>query len=88
MNNLKTPVYVLKRSNGFYGIFVGGKKQENLQCNSCLKDHSNYMFDYIKYELDKLVKNKIEYEVVFTTNEDEFKSGLPSLEQYLTSMEG
>lgn len=31
-------ITVLKRSNGMFGIYLNGCKEENLVCNSCLRD--------------------------------------------------
>lgn len=79
---LKT-IYVLKRSNGFIGIYVDGKKQENLTSNFSQRDHSDVMFSHIAYEINKIVNEGNNYQMIFTTNEEEFRSNLPTLSEFL-----
>lgn len=72
-------IIVLRRTNGFFGIYVNGNKQENLVHNSSLTDRVEYFIDRLMVEISKYPDAIIS----FTDKEDEYKSGLPSLEQYL-----
>lgn len=77
-------IYVLKRSNGFIGIYVNGHKQENLVSNFSSKDWSSILFDTVNNEWLKQCREFGNVcEILFTDDEEPFKSGLPSLEQYL-----
>lgn len=76
-------IYILKRSNGMMGIYVDGKTQQHLVSNYSQKDTSRFMFDRLSYEVEKTIKSGYDYKIIFTTNEEEFKSNLPSLAEFL-----
>jgi hypothetical protein len=81
---MKGQIYVLKRSNGMCGIYVNGHRQQDLKGNFSLKDNSKFMFDRIMYEYNYQAHNNgIICDIVFTEDEDNFKSDLPSIEQCL-----
>lgn len=83
----KGKIYVLKRSNGFYGIYVNGTTQEHLACNDVLSTKTESFFNRIMLELKDQAKKGLICEIIFTEDEDKFKSGLPSFQEYL-GMEG
>ena len=76
---MKNIIYVLKRNNGFIGIYVDGKKDKNLVSNFYGETSTKYFFDRLKMECDRFN----DYGIEFTENEEEFKSGLPTLQEYL-----
>jgi hypothetical protein len=76
---MENTIIVLKRSNGMYGIYINGNKQENLVSNASLTDKTQYLIDRLIIEQAKYPDAKI----IFTDKEECFKSGLPSLQEYL-----
>ena len=73
-------IFILKRSNGFIGIYVNGHKQENLASNFPQSMKADFLFDRVMFE----VSNQSQpCEIIFTEDEKKFKSGLPSLQEYL-----
>lgn len=72
-------ISVLKRSNGFYGVYVNGNRQENLYSNAPLTVSVDLLFNTI--EMASRGHEKVDIE--FTCDEERFKSGLPSLQDYL-----
>jgi hypothetical protein len=84
---MKGQIYVLKRSNGFIGIYVNGHKQENLKSNFPITDRSSSLFDSIMREFkDQAHNHNTICEIIFTEDEENFKSGLPSFTDYLGSI--
>lgn len=74
-------ITVLKRSNGMFGIYVNGCKQSDLVCNSSLRDSTEYFINRLMMETARYPEAKI----VFTDNEEPFRTGLPSLEDWLAA---
>ena len=79
---MKTKIYVLKRSNGFCGIYVNGKTQQHLESNFPLSDRGEYFF----WNIIRIQNQYKNCEIIFTENEEEFKSNLPSLQEYLQGL--
>ena len=79
----KIQIFILKRSNGFIGIYVGEFAQENLVCNFEHSMKASYLFDRITSEISNLHQYPVE--IIFTEEEEKFVSGLPSLQEYLIS---
>jgi len=72
-----TYIYILKRSNGFYGVYVNGKQQEHLKTNSPLSMPAKYLIDKVLHEMKKIVGP---ITILFTDDESEFQNDLPKLE--------
>jgi hypothetical protein len=62
-----------------YGVYVNGNKQVNLKSNSGQRDFAGALIDTIMREQVKYPDAKI----IFTDKEEDFKSGLPSFEEYM-----
>jgi len=77
-------IYVLKRSNGFFGIYVNGKEQEHLRTNSTLSMSAECLIDTVLCEMKTLVGA---VSIWFTEDESEFKSNLPKLEEFVKKYE-
>ena len=76
---MKTMVYIVKRSNGCYGIYIGGKTSSHLASNSFLSDSADTLLSSVLYRMSKI---EGEAELVITDNCEEFKSDLPSFEGF------
>jgi len=79
-------IFVLKRSNGFVGIYVNGKQQSNLTNNFPADMKSEYLFDMVKLELKNQANKGIICDVIFTDEEESFKSNLPKLESFIENL--
>ena len=77
---MKTIIYVLKRSNGCYGIYKNGKNPENLISNSFLSDSAGHFIDRILLETKGIDGTP---EIIFTDDESEFINTLPKLEDLI-----
>ena len=72
-------MYVLKRTNGMMGIYVGGHGHEHLQSNFSQRERASDLFDSIRYVQEKHKRLTGTYcTVEFTVDEEAFKSGLLS----------
>lgn len=81
---MKGQIYVLKRSNGFIGIYVNGHKQENLASNFPADDNAVSLFDRVMTEYKWQANNLGTIcDILFVDNEEDFKSGLPSFTDYM-----
>ena len=69
-------LYVLKRSNGCYGIYKDGKSQENLISNSFLTDSANLLINRLLVEVGE---NDEQPQIIFTDSESYFQNDLPEL---------
>ena len=77
----KIQIFILKRSNGFIGIYVGEFAQTNLKCNFKHSMSADYLFSRIVSEIEHLHHYPVE--IIFTEEEEKFNSGLPSIQEYL-----
>lgn len=75
MSSDNNVTYVLRRSNGMIGVYADGKKQENLLINMSQRDDAGLLFDAVLWRPG----NK----VIFTTDEEPFRTGLPGLKEYI-----
>lgn len=76
---METTLYLLKRSNGFYGIYKNGKTQDELISNSPLTNRVDVLINRIL--LEKGDANDVK--VIITDNESEFYCGLPKLSEFI-----
>jgi hypothetical protein len=79
---MENTIIVLKRSNGMYGIYVNGNRQEHLQSNASQTERASTLIDRILFESSKFENVNI----VFTDKEKPFESGLPDLLSYINKM--
>jgi hypothetical protein len=79
-----TSIYVLKRSNGLFGVYVNGKQQAHLKSNSSLTMPAEYLIDTVLREMKKVVGAVFVY---FTDDESEFQNDLPKLEDIIKQYE-
>ena len=77
---MRVILYILKRSNGCYGIYKNGKTQQHLISNSFLNDNVECFINRILLEV-KAAGNQPE--IIFTSNENEFQHDLPKLEEMI-----
>ena len=81
---MKGQIFVLKRSNGFCSIYVNGHNQNNLVSNFPLTDKAENLFDRVMQEFKNQAHNYDTIcEIIFTDNEESFKSDLPKFYEYL-----
>ena len=77
---MKSTMYIVKRSNGCYGIYVGGKTSSHLVSNSFLSDSAETLLDSVLFRMGKIVGDA---EIIITDSCEEFKSDLPSIEEFM-----
>lgn len=73
---MKGKIFVLKRDNGFCGIYKDGKGQENLVSNSPMSDSMGQL-------VNSLLEYGDDYDIIFTDDNESFKTNLPSLSAFL-----
>ena len=78
---MKNTLYILKRSNGCYGIYKNGKQPEHLISNSFLTDSANTFINRVLLEFKGTEGTP---EIIFTDDESEFKNDLPKLEDLVS----
>ena len=77
-------LYILRRSNGCYGIYKNGKSPENLISNSFLTDSANHLINRILLDV---AGNAEPPQVIFTDNELDFQSDFPKIQSVLINIE-
>lgn len=79
---MRGQIYVLKRPNGFCGIYVNGHQQKNLVSNFPLKDSAEYLFDRVMMEYKYQAReNNCICDIIFCENAEDFE---PSVTQIRT----